>query len=109
MDDGHRARLIEHRLYFIKNVDVRSLFTPLMQEDVLTRDDCELVLSEGRTTSQKAEAFLDLLPRKGPTAFAALCRALRPRHRFVLQNLGLSEDELRQVDDDYQGRVLSGT
>ena len=104
MEDVDRARLLRHRVYFVKNVDARRLYTSLQQEDVLTSDDCEIIEREGRTFKERAEMLLDTLTRKGPRAFSSLCRALRPTYRFVLNNLGLSADELRALDVENEGR-----
>ena len=99
MNDCDRDRLLKNRGYIVRNVDVRGLFTPLIQEGVLTPEDQERVHNGARTMAERCEALLDILPLSGPTAFSAFCRALLPRYRFVLEALGLAPDDIRQLDE----------
>jgi hypothetical protein len=99
MNDRDRDRLLRNRAYIVRNVDVRGLFTPLIQEGVLTPEDHERVQNGARTTAERCEALLDILPLRGPTAFSAFCRALLPRYRFVLEVLGLAPEDIRQLEE----------
>jgi hypothetical protein len=98
MDEVERSCLRQHRVFFVQTVDVRHLFSPLIQDNVLTADDCEFIQSQGRTRMEKAEVFLDMVVSKGPNAFVSLCRALKPRYGLVLQRLGLTADEMAKLE-----------
>ena len=101
MDEVDRSRLRQHRVFFVQTVDVRLLFSPLIQDDILTADDCEFIQSQGRTRMEKAEVFLDMIASKGPNAFVSLCRALKPRYGLLLQRLGLAAEELDELEGEY--------
>ncbi|XP_077450243.1 death domain-containing protein CRADD [Stigmatopora argus] len=76
MEALHREVLQKLRLYLCKELLVsESLLAFLYQEDVLTAPQVDDILAE-RTEWKRCQKLLELLPRRGPDAFAAFLGAL---------------------------------
>ena len=76
MNKSHRKVLLKHRVDLTKDLEPNEVMQYLYQEDILTENDVELIKG-GRTRKERAELFLDTIPRKGPKAFDAFISSLK--------------------------------
>lgn len=75
MDKRHKNLLRRNRLALVQDLEAIRLLNYLFQEEIFSENDLDSVKVE-RTRTSQAEMLLDILPRRGPKAFDAFCRAL---------------------------------
>ncbi|KAM8884429.1 death domain-containing protein CRADD [Synchiropus picturatus] len=76
MDPVHQTLLRRNRLYLSEHLEVSDTIVPfLYQEGILTFDHVENVEAP-QTNRKKCMKLLDILPCRGPTAFATFLRSL---------------------------------
>lgn len=75
MEEKHRKALQKLRLHISRNMNAKKITEALFSREVLDENDKEGILAE-TTTQDKALFLLDLLSRKGPTAFDVFVQAL---------------------------------
>lgn len=68
MEKRHRKLLLKKRLAFVEDLEASDVTGALFQEGVITENDKEHIEGLG-TRRERVEYLMDLLPRKGPTAF----------------------------------------
>lgn len=85
MEESDRRRLVENMVALENDLDVPALYGHLIQGDVLSHDDVELIDAQ-MTRRDKAMKFLGILPTKGPRAFAVFVGALK-KSQFHLHEL----------------------
>lgn len=90
MEDTHRKVLQKLRLHISRNINARRITETLFSRGVLDENDKESIIAE-TTTEYKALYLLDLLPRKGPTAFDDFVQALYACNNAFLANSIQSE------------------
>ncbi|XP_067057441.1 uncharacterized protein [Acropora muricata] len=76
MEEEHRTILRKNRQLLIKDLEPWKIVNDLAE--IFDEDDRDEVKAEN-TRKEQAEALLDMLPRKGPTAFKQFLRALNKR------------------------------
>lgn len=80
MDEEHRTILKKNRQHLIRDLEPLKLLNDLAE--LFDEDDRDEVKAEN-TRKDQVEALLDMLPRKGPTAFEEFLRALNKRQSHL--------------------------
>jgi hypothetical protein len=75
MEQIHRDALRTNRKALIQDLEASKVASNLFGAGILDEQDKDLVQSKV-TSRERAETLIDMLPRKGPKAFNALCDAL---------------------------------
>ena len=75
MDKNHRRFLLQARVELIEDIDAGFISSYLYGEEIISKDDLELIKAE-KTSRAKAELLLDILPRRGPKAFGKFIEGL---------------------------------
>lgn len=65
-----------NRDYICQHLQPELHFEYLCQENVLSKEDCEVIENES-SNEKKASKFLDIIISKGPNSFDHLCAALQ--------------------------------
>lgn len=76
MEEEHRTILRKNRQYLIRDLEPLKILNDL--PEIFDEDDRDEVKAEN-TRKDQVEALLDILPRKGPTAFKQFLCALNKR------------------------------
>jgi len=84
MNDEHRKILQRHRIDLIKDLEPLKLLNDL--SECLDADDREAVKALN-TRKDQAEELVDMIPRKGPTAFQCFVAALHKRQKHLAKPL----------------------
>ena len=101
MDDKHRKLLRSNRIDLARDLDGELVASHLYARDVFNEGEKDLVQS-ATTPQQKNEKVLDILPRKGPTAFGIFCDILKElgmTHLEMLLRAPVSNDKCYDVED----------
>lgn len=75
MEDRDRRKLQKNRLAMLADLEVSEILDYLFQERILSNDECERIRVK-ETKLDRSRFLLDLLPSKGPKAFACFVSAL---------------------------------
>lgn len=75
MNKEHRTLLRKNRVALVDDLEPRPVVNYLYQAGILTDNDVEVVNSLG-TRQDKVEKILDIVPRRGPSAFDAFYKSL---------------------------------
>ena len=97
MNDKHREILRKKRDKFLSDLDAERAAYKLCSRGIFSEEDMYEVLAK-RTSYQRSEEVLDILPRKGPKAFLVFCDILREI------DCGHLEAELRLVQEE--GKII---
>lgn len=92
MDENHRTLLRKNRMHLIRDLDGDRVASHLYSKEIFSEEDKALVNAE-KTPQQKGEVLLDLLQRRGASAFEVFCDVLRELKMFHLEIL-LRNDEM---------------
>ena len=84
MLEEHRKILQRHRADLIKDLDPSKLLNDL--SECLDEEDRETVKAHS-TRGDRAEELIDMIPRRGPTAFQCFVAALYKRQRHLAMPL----------------------
>ncbi|XP_071619161.1 caspase-2 isoform X2 [Heliangelus exortis] len=72
----HQEALKKNRVMLAKQLVLNELMEHLIEKDIITAEMVEMIQAKSGSFSQNVE-FLNLLPKRGPSAFSAFCEALR--------------------------------
>lgn len=76
MDPADKELLIVRRPQLVENIDLNGgLFTQLLSRKVISSRSVQTI-TYNKPPDRQVEELLDLLPKRGPTAFALFCEAL---------------------------------
>lgn len=93
MEDIHKNYLKRNRVKLVADLKVHSFLNHLIEEEILTPRDKEIIDSKP-TNSAAVEHLLDLLPTKGGRAFSCFYRILEKEyHWFPPCDISISDDE----------------
>ena len=81
----HKDALRRNRVLFIQEMNVEPVLQRLRQFNVISQNNLES-LQAPPTRDEKNEHLLDMLPKRGPKAFQAFCRALSSTGQQHLRN-----------------------
>jgi hypothetical protein len=87
MESDDKLRLIANRDYLVQNIQSDEILDHLVTEQILNDDDIER-LNKMDTNRNKVRKILDILPKRGPNAYAALEEALKENQEFIVKTLG---------------------
>ena len=96
MDERDKVRLQLNSRTIIDNLDPQDILDHLYTKRVLSQKDVETLMVEEPARSAARRLVVSLLPRKGRTAFALFCEALREaEYEYLAEQL-----EATQVTDE---------
>lgn len=107
MEEKHRKLLRSKRMDLARDLDGELVASHLFSQGIFSEEEKDLVQSIA-TLQQKNEKLLDILPKKGPTAFDAFCDILKELNMNHLEMLlrapASHEKDVSLVERE--GRVL---
>lgn len=86
MDRADKERLRINRLALIRDCRFGDVKNYLIQESILSINDCEIIES-AKTSQDKMAAFIDMLPRRGSQAYVCFRQALKSANPHLCQLL----------------------
>ncbi|XP_073168541.1 caspase-2 isoform X3 [Lepidochelys kempii] len=89
MQRCHQEVLKKNRVSLAKQLVLKELLEHLIEKDVITIEMMETIQAKAGSFSQNVE-LLNLLPKRGPTAFSAFCEALRETKQQHLEEMLLN-------------------
>ncbi|XP_067426127.1 caspase-2 isoform X2 [Emydura macquarii macquarii] len=89
MQRCHQEVLRKNRLSLAKQLVLKELLEHLIEKDIITIEMMETIQAKSGSFSQNVE-LLNLLPKRGPTAFSAFCEALRETKQQHLEEMLLN-------------------
>lgn len=121
MNGTEKNILRTNQVYLVNNLEATDILDYLLEDGVLTENDCELI-SNSKTRRERAQILLAMLPTRGPTAYGSFQRALSiGKYDFLQEKLSLldkeenKENDLRSDDENRKSRdsescmaILSG-
>ena len=97
MDPSDVEILRKNTQNLTKDLDPSEIYASLIQDGIVTADDTERIQTKGNNRAERALGLISLIQRKGPNAFAALLRALKPTcphlHDLLLESDCVLEGE----------------
>lgn len=75
MDEKDKRSLVQCRTKLIRDLEVNPVLLQLFEAGILTADQVEKI-SCNDTSGRKNRALIDILPKRGPTAFKFFLEAL---------------------------------
>ncbi|CAC5417748.1 CASP2 [Mytilus coruscus] len=75
MDKKDKRTLLQCRTKLVEDLDVQPVLDHLFEAGILTADQVERI-SGNDTSARKNRALIDILPRRGPTAFKCFLESL---------------------------------
>ncbi|XP_070581062.1 caspase recruitment domain-containing protein 11-like isoform X2 [Ptychodera flava] len=102
--DETRTHLEDCRLEIVKYLDPERIFDDLRAKKVLDAEDCEEIACRQKypTRQSRAGKFLDILLRKGPSAYEEFCKILERRHPYLYKVITKKEPEhFSDNEDDF--------
>uniref|UniRef100_A0A8C8RZT3 Caspase-2 n=1 Tax=Pelusios castaneus TaxID=367368 RepID=A0A8C8RZT3_9SAUR len=89
MQRCHQEVLKKNRVSLAKQMVLKELLEHLIEKDIVTIEMMETIQAKPGSFSQNVE-LLNLLPKRGPTAFSAFCEALRETKQQHLEEMLLN-------------------
>ncbi|XP_035696749.1 NAD(+) hydrolase PdTIR-like [Branchiostoma floridae] len=86
MEERHRALLLANRLEITSDLRFRDIRRRLLDSGTLNGENLDLIENQ-QTREDQAKALLDILPTRGPTAFAVFREALKHRYPHLARIL----------------------
>lgn len=86
MDQKDVSRLQALRDELRDNLIFGHIATLLLQEEVINRDDLQVINSH-KTDTEQIETLLEILPRKGPNAFKIFVSILKRDYKWLADKL----------------------
>ncbi|CAC5417747.1 CASP2 [Mytilus coruscus] len=98
MDKKDKRTLLQCRTKLVEDLDVQPVLDHLFEAGILTADQVERI-SGNDTSARKNRALIDILPRRGPTAFKCFLESLINSDQSHLNAYLLSknQDNLSEV------------
>ena len=75
MEEKERDVLRRNRIYISENIEAEEVVQVLFSKHILFEEDKQKILAK-TTTKSRVYKLLDILPRRGPKAFACFVEAL---------------------------------
>ncbi|XP_039351884.1 caspase-2 isoform X3 [Mauremys reevesii] len=109
MQRCHQEVLKKNRVSLAKQLVLKELLEHLIEKDIITIEMMETIQAKAGCFSQNVE-LLNLLPKRGPTAFSAFCEALRETKQQHLEEMLLNaipslSNGIARLGQDYESSV----
>ncbi|TFK01473.1 phosphopantothenate--cysteine ligase [Platysternon megacephalum] len=109
MQQCHQEVLKKNRVSLAKQLVLKELLEHLIEKDIITIEMMETIQAKAGSFSQNVE-LLNLLPKRGPTAFSAFCEALRETKQQHLEEMLLNailrlSNGIARLGQDYESSV----
>nr|XP_032619864.1 caspase-2 isoform X2 [Chelonoidis abingdonii] len=109
MRQCHQEVLKKNRVSLAKQLVLTELLEHLIEKDIITIEMTETIQAKVGSFSQNVE-LLNLLPKRGPTAFSAFCEALRETKQQHLEEMLLNaipslSNGIARLGQDYESSV----
>ncbi|KAM9174011.1 caspase-2 isoform 1-T1 [Pangshura tecta] len=109
MQRCHQEVLKKNRVSLAKQLVLKELLEHLIEKDIITIEMMETIKAKAGSFSQNVE-LLNLLPKRGPTAFSAFCEALRETKQQHLEEMLLNaipslSNGIARLGQDYESSV----
>ncbi|XP_050800148.1 caspase-2 isoform X2 [Gopherus flavomarginatus] len=106
MRQCHQEVLKKNRVSLAKQLVLKELLEHLIEKDIITIEMMETIQAKAGSFSQNVE-LLNLLPKRGPTAFSAFCEALRETKQQHLEEMLLNaipslSNGIARLGQDYE-------
>ncbi|XP_034642675.1 caspase-2 isoform X5 [Trachemys scripta elegans] len=106
MQQRHQEVLKKNRVLLAKQLVLKELLEHLIEKDIITIEMMETIQAKAGSFSQNVE-LLNLLPKRGPTAFSAFCEALRETKQQHLEEMLLNaipslNNGIARLGQDYE-------
>lgn len=99
MNGTDENNLRTNQVYLVNNLEAIDILDYLLEDGVLTENDCELI-SNSKTRRERAQILLAMLPTRGPTAYGSFQRALGiGKYDFLQEKLSLVDKEENKEND----------
>ena len=107
MEEKHRKLLRSKRMDLARDLDGELVASHLFAKGLFSEEEKDLVQNM-QTPQQKNEKLLDILPKKGPTAFNVFCDILKELGMNHLEMLLRTPDshEKDVSSEEREGRVI---
>lgn len=105
MNETEKNILRTNQVYLVNNLEASDILDYLLEDGVLTENDCELI-SNSKTRRERAQILLAMLPTRGPSAYGSFQRALSiGKYDFLQEKLSLldkkeNKDNYLRSDDE---------
>lgn len=87
MNPTEKSKLRLTRVEFVNNLEATDILDYLLEDGILTENDCELI-SNSKTRKERAQLLLAMLPKRGPNAYGSFQRALTlGKYNFLQEKL----------------------
>ncbi|XP_074839725.1 caspase-2 [Carettochelys insculpta] len=109
MQRCHQETLKKNRVSLAQQLVLKELLEHLIEKDIITIGMMETIQAKHEGFSQNVE-LLNLLPKRGPTAFSAFCEALRETkqqhlEKMLLNTLSSMSNEIAKLGQDSESSV----
>nr|XP_042710968.1 caspase-2 isoform X4 [Chrysemys picta bellii] len=106
MQQRHQEVLKKNRVLLAKQLVLKELLEHLIEKDIITIEMMETIQAKAGSFSQNVE-LLNLLPKRGPTAFSTFCEALRETKQQHLEEMLLNaipslNNGIARLGQDYE-------
>jgi hypothetical protein len=99
MNGTDKNNLRTNQVYLVNNLEATDILDYLLEDGVLTENDCELI-SNSKTRRERAQILLAMLPTRGPTAYGSFQRALGiGKYDFLQEKLSFVDKEENKEND----------
>ena len=93
MENRHREVLKRRRCSLVADLDVGHIIDQLIQDDVISIDDSEIITAE-TTRRKQARKLLSMLPSRGPDAYNSFKKGLNTSYKHLEEDLKICEKEI---------------
>ncbi|KAL5013987.1 hypothetical protein ScPMuIL_008257 [Solemya velum] len=102
MDDRDRNILRKNRTFILDNLqNVKSVVDILFEKEALTEEMKDEILIGKKTLKNKVRALIDILPKRGPTAFQCFIEALEEsQNQHLVKQLAPNEPERSSIQKE---------